>query len=163
MKGLIIRKADTSDQSGIWSIFSQVVEKGDTYVFPTDISRIEGLSYWLAPSNQTFVATLENKIVGTYILKQNQIGLGAHICNASYMIHPDFQRMGLGKILGKHSLDVARAQGFHAMQFNFVVGSNNAAIRLWQKLGFEIVGTVPDAFRHRTLGLTDAHIMHKKL
>ncbi|UJH68289.1 GNAT family N-acetyltransferase [Muricauda sp. SCSIO 65647] len=105
----------------------------------------------------------EKKILGTYIIKPNQIDLGSHIANASYMVHPEARGLGVGQSLGKHSLITAKELGFLGMQFNFIVSTNKAAIALWIKLGFKIIGTVPKAFKHNRLGLVDAHIMFREL
>ncbi|MBM2835154.1 MAG: family N-acetyltransferase, partial [Candidatus Brocadiaceae bacterium] len=104
---------------------------------------------------------LHNKILGTYILKKNQPGLGGHVANAAYMVHPDAHEQGIGKAIGNHSIKQAKKLGFSALQFNFVVSTNIVAIQLWLKLGFKIVGTVPKAFNHQKLGLVDVYIMHR--
>ena len=109
------------------------------------------------------VAVEGETIVGTYIIKENQIGLGSHVANGFYVIHPDHHGRGIGKMLGLHSLEYARSSGFKAMQFNIVVATNSPAVALWKKLGFRIVGTIPRAFRHSTLGFVDAHIMYQNL
>ncbi|MBX3290243.1 MAG: GNAT family N-acetyltransferase [Acidobacteria bacterium] len=103
------------------------------------------------------------KVVGTFWLKPNQPGLGDHVCNAAYMVSPEAHGKGIGRKMGEFSFDEARRLGFTAMQFNFVVASNTAAVRLWQSLGLRIIGTVPNAFRHRQNGPTDAYIMYREL
>lgn len=158
-----IRKATFRDYDAVWDIFYGVIQTGDTYVFDPDTPVEDLQKHWFAEYMDTFVAEKEGKVVGTYILKPNQIDLGNHIANASYMIHPDAQGMGIGKLLCEHSIDFARKAGYHAIQFNIVVSTNTAAIKLWEKFGFEIIGTTPDGFRHKELGLVDTYIMFKKL
>src|SRR5215468_3709302 len=156
---LQVREASSTDRRPIWEIFRAVVAAGDTYAFDPNISREEALAYWLNPSNRCFVAEREGRVVGTYILKANQTGLGAHVANAAFMVSPDARGLGVGLSMGEHSLAEARRLGFRAMQFNFVVSTNESAVRLWRRLGFEIVGTLPGAFRHSTRGFVDAYVM----
>ena len=160
---LRIREASSADGEPIWEIFHVVVAGGDTYAFDPKISREEALAYWLHSSNRCFVAEREGKVIGTYILKANQSGLGAHVANAAFMVAPDARGLGVGRAMGEHSLAEARRLGFRAMQFNFVVSTNESAVRLWQRLGFEIVGTLPGAFRHSTQGFVDAYVMFRSL
>ena len=159
-----IRTATESDSEEIWKIFRAVVRRGDTYALDPHISRDDALTYWLAAGTHTFVAEHERGvIVGTYILRPNQQGPGAHVANAGFMVSPDAQGRGFGRAMGAHCLTRARELGFRAMQFNFVVSTNTGAVRLWQQLGFEIVGTVPGAFRHPTLGFVHAYVMFREL
>ena len=158
-----IRLATISDSDAIWEIFHAVVAAGDTYVFDPRISREDALAYWFGPATRTYIAEDSGRIIGTYILKPNQPALGSHIANAAFMVSPAARGLGTGLAMGEHCLAEARQHGFHAMQFNFVVSTNEPAIRLWKKLGFTIIGTLPAAFRHATLGFVDAHIMFRKL
>ena len=158
-----MRRAVESDRDAIWEIFRVVVASGDTYAFDPDISREEALAYWVHPANHCYVAEREGSIVGTYILKANQTGLGSHVSNAAFMVAPSARGLGVGRAMGEHCLDEARRQGFRAMQFNFVVSTNVSAIHLWQQLGFEIVGTLPGAFRHSQKGYVDAYVMFRSL
>ncbi|MEP0987677.1 GNAT family N-acetyltransferase [Ekhidna sp.] len=159
-----IRKATETDHDGVWEIFSAVVEKGDTYVFPDDTPRADLAKYWFTPEIETYVAENENReIVGTYFLKPNYPGRGNHIANAGYMVNPAYQGKGIGKQLCEHSIQIAKELGYHAMQFNIVVSTNTAAVRLWQKFGFEIIGTTPKGFQHKELGLVDTYVMWKRL
>lgn len=160
---LVIRPAEAADFDGIWEIFHAVVEKGDTYVYDPATTKEEARSIWMAPGLRTYAALLDGEVVGTYILKANQPGLGSHVVNAGYMVHPARSGKGIGHALCEHSLDEARKAGFLAMQFNAVVSTNENAVALWKKMGFEIVGTVPKAFRHRTRGLVDLYVMHRFL
>jgi L-amino acid N-acyltransferase YncA len=147
----------------IWAIFHEVVAAGDTYVFDPNISREEALSYWLSPSAHTFVAVEGDSVSGTYILKKNQPGLGSHVANAAYMVPSSARGRGIGSLMCAHSLDQARSLGFTAMQFNLVVSTNAAAVSLWKKHGFRIVGTLPKVFRHPKFGEVDAFVMHRFL
>jgi GNAT superfamily N-acetyltransferase len=158
-----IRQATAADSDAIWDIFRSVVVSGDTYAFDPGISRDEALAYWLHPSNWRYVAEREGDIVGTYVLKANQPGLGSHVANAAFMVSPRAQGFGVGRAMGEHSLSEARRLGFLAMQFNFVVSTNEIAVRLWQQLGFTIVGTLPGVFRHSQKGFVDAYVMFRSL
>ena len=158
-----IRKAAESDEPAVWQIIKAVIAGGDTYVFPPETPRDEMLEYWYAPDKYVYVAEQDDEIVGTFWLKPNYPGLGSHVCNAAYMVAPEAAGKGIGRKMADFSLDEARRLGFTAMQFNFVVASNTAAVRLWQSIGMEIIGEIPDAFDHRELGLTNAYIMYRKL
>lgn len=158
-----IRRAKSEDTEAIWSIFQAVIRTGDTYVYPPDTPEEDLAKLWLAPSMHTYVAQEEDQILGTYIIKANFPGRGSHVANASYMVDPAAHGRGIGSAMGLHSLEKARRLGFRAMQFNLVVGSNSAAVHLWQKLGFAIVGTLPEAFNHQKLGFVDAYVMYRSL
>jgi L-amino acid N-acyltransferase YncA len=158
-----IRPATSQDHDAIWAIFHSVIASSDTYVFDPQMPREEALAYWFRPDTHTYVTEHEGKIVGTYIVKPNQPALGAHVANAAFMVAPEARGLGIGKLMGEHCLAEAKRLGFRAMQFNFVVSTNEAAIRLWKQLGFEIVGTLPGAYRHKTLGFVDAHVMFRRL
>lgn len=158
-----IRPATADDQEAIWRIFHAVVAPGDTYAFPPDIARADALAAWLAPGIETFVAETDAGVAGTYILKPNQAGPGDHVANCAYMVDPAAQGRGIGRAMAAHSLDAARARGYRAMQYNLVVSTNAPAIALWWKLGFEIVGTLPGAFRHPEHGEIDAYVMYRRL
>lgn len=177
---LEIRKATEEDKPEIWKIIKAVLSTGDTYTFPPDSGEEEMLAFWYSPEKWTYVAVwteesmrtgilsdeLHNsngKIVGTFFLKANQPGLGAHVCNAGYMVAPLATGKRVGRMMAEFSLDEARKLGFRSMQFNFVVKSNEIAVRLWQNLGFEIIGEIPEAFNHAQNGLTNAYIMYRRL
>ena len=160
---LTIRPAEPKDEDAIWAIFHEVVQRGDTYTQAPDTSREEAMAFWFAPLNRVFVACQEEEVVGTYILKPNQPGLGSHVANAGYMVRGDTQGQGIGRAMCEHSLEVARQAGFEAMQFNIVISTNTGAVKLWQSMGFKIVGTLPKVFRHTQLGLVDAYVMHRFL
>jgi GNAT superfamily N-acetyltransferase len=153
--------ADTFDL--VWPIFRSVVAAGDTYSYAADTDFDEARAMWTTAPTRCFVALIDRQPAGCYMLKPNQPGLGNHVANAGYMVAAQARGQGLAGKLCEHSLETARAAGFLAMQFNFVVSTNEVAVKLWQKHGFEIVGTVPRAFRHAKLGLVDIHVMHRLL
>ena len=158
-----VREASDADGDAIWDIFHGVVARGDTYVFAPDTSREEALAYWLHPSARCFVAERGGRVVGTYIVKPNNPGLGAHVANAAFMVAPKAHGQGVGRAMGEHCLAEARRLGYRAIQFNFVVSTNAAAVRLWRQLGFAIVGTLPGVFRHPDQGYVDAYVMFRSL
>ena len=158
-----IHPATESDCDAIWNIFHAVIALGDTYAFDPAMSRQEALASWFQTGTSTYVAEGNGHIVGTYVIRPNQPGLGSHVANAAFMVSPEARGMGVGRQMGEHCLNEARRLGFRAMQFNFVVSTNQAAIRLWESLGFKIVATLPGAFRHTSKGLIDVYIMFRNL
>ena len=136
---------------------------GETYTLPRDLTREEAFAYWFTPGNEVFVAEDDAAVVGTYFLHANQKGGGDHVANCGYITAPAESGRGVARAMCAHSLDHARASGFRAMQFNFVVSSNIRAVKLWRSFGFETVGRLPEAFRHPTLGYVDALVMYRKL
>lgn len=158
-----VRPATDADWPQIWPIFRVIVQEGDSYAFDPAIPEAEARAYWMAAAAHPFVAVREGQVVGTYILKANQPGRGAHVANASFMVSPQAQGGGIGRRMGEHALAEARRRGFRAMQFNLVVSSNRPAVALWQRLGFEIAGTLPGAFHHAALGDVDAYVMYRTL
>jgi len=160
---LSIREASEHDADAVWDIFHAVVAVGDTYVFDPATPRADALAYWFAAGTRTYVAEIDGRIVGTYILRPNRPGLGSHVANAAFMVSPNARRLGIGRAMGEHCLAEARALSYRAMQFNFVVSTNEAALLLWERLGFRIVGTLPGAFRHPSKGFVDAYVMFRSL
>lgn len=158
-----IRSAEESDWPQMWAIFRAVVATETTYAFAADTSEADAREYFLGPEIASWVADDEGRVVGMSKLVPNRLGLGNHVANASFMVDPRCQGRHIGEALGRHCLREARRAGYLAMQFNFVVSTNTAAVALWRKLGFEIVGTLPKAYRHRELGLVDAYVMHRFL
>jgi L-amino acid N-acyltransferase YncA len=158
-----IRSATESDREAIWNIFDEVVAAGHTYAFDPQMSREDALAYWFRADTHTYVADADGKIVGTYILKPNQSGPGSHVANAAFMVPSSARGQGVGRSMAEHSLEEACRLGFSAMQFNFVVSTNESAIHLWERLGFKIVGTLPDAFRHPEKGYVDVYVMFRSL
>jgi len=163
LHSLQIRRAGKEDREAIWQIFHAVVAEGDTYVFDPNISRRKALAYWLGPKTRCYVALSDQGIVGNYILKANQPGLGSHVANAGFMVSPSARGRGIGRAMAEHCLHEARRLGFRAMQFNFVVVTNRTALRLWKNLGFKIVGKLPGAFRHSRRGFVDVFVMYRLL
>lgn len=150
--------------SEAWRIMKPVFARGDTCAYAPDITEAEAFAQWIKAPAATFVAKDDNgDLVGIYYLKANQPGLGAHVANAGYVVSEAARNRGVARKLCEHSQEEAKRRGFLAMQFNFVVSTNEAAVRLWQKLGFDVVGRVPEAFRHKELGFVDALVMWKKL
>lgn len=140
-----------------------VLRAGETYALPRDLSEAAALDYWLGPDRETFVAEAQGEILGTYYLRANQAGGGAHVCNCGYVTAEAARGRGVARDMCAHSLAIAPARGFRAMQFNFVIGTNEGAIRLWERMGFATIGRLPDAFTHPRLGYVDALVMFRSL
>src|SRR5579872_3014420 len=155
----MIRPARESDHDAIWAILEPTIRAGETYALPRDMSRDDALRYWFESGAEVFVAE-EEAIVGTYKLIPNHAGGGAHVANCGFMTAPAAAGRGIGRAMCAHALDRARQRGFRAMQFNFVVSTNERAVRLWQSFGFTVVGRLPEAFVHPTLGYVDALVMY---
>lgn len=170
---LEIRKATATDKEAVWKIIQAVISTGDTYVFAPDSPKEKMLEYWFGADKETYVAVesvasvladaSKSQILGSFYLKANQPDLGSHIANAGYMVSPEAKGKGIGRKMAEFSLPEAKRLGFKAMQFNFVVKSNEIAVKLWLSLGFEVIGEIPEAFQHKDLGLVNALIMYRKL
>ncbi len=160
---ITIRAAEVGDHDAIWSILEPTIRGGETYTLPRDLSREQALDYWFAGGHEVFVAALEGEVAGTYYLRANQQGGGAHVANCGYVTAGRASGRGLARAMCAHSLETARARGFRAMQFNFVVSTNHRAIRIWQSFGFEVVGRLPGAFQHPSEGYVDALVMFRIL
>ena len=160
---LHIRSATEADHGAIWAILEPVVRAGDTYTIDADIGREDALAYWCGPSHSTFVVVDEGRVIGTYYLRRNQAGGGSHVCNCGYITGRGAEGKGVARAMLGHSLDAAKRFGFEAMQFNFVLESNESALRIWKRLGFATIGRIPDAFDHPKAGMVDAFVMHKPL
>ena len=168
-----IRLARDSDRDGIWKIFHEVVAVGDTYPLDPKISREDAFAYWFQNHAYVYVAELDRlkrssskraaQVVGSYTLHPNQSGGGAHVANAAFIVPAVARGQGIGRAMGEHCLKEARRLGFRAMQFNFVVSTNESAVKLWQNLGMKIVGTLPGAFRHPQKGYVDVYVMFQSL
>jgi ribosomal protein S18 acetylase RimI-like enzyme len=157
------RAVRSDDADAIWAILEPIIRSGETYALPRDMCREGVLAYWLSPGHEVFVADDNGQVIGTYYLRSNQQGGGSHVANCGYMTAIAATGRGVARNMCAHSLAYARSRGYRAMQFNFVVSTNERAVRLWQKLGFEIVGCVPKAFAHPSLGDVDALVMHRFL
>jgi L-amino acid N-acyltransferase YncA len=166
-----IRAATEADRDAIWEIFQEVIVTGETYPINPDISRNDALAYWFQPGAHAYVAEKqlvpgekqERQVVGSYTVHSNQSGGGAHVANAAFIVAKEARGWGIGQALGQHCLNQARRLGFRAMQFNFVISTNETAVKLWQDLGMKIVGTLPGAFRHPKKGYVDVHVMYQSL
>jgi len=159
----MIREIDPSEFDLVWPILKRAFDGGDVFAPGPETTLEEGQRYWAAPPARLFVAEENGEVVGSYTLRPNQRGLGDHVANAGYVVSPEARGRGIARAMCEHSIATARAAGFTAMQFNYVVATNEAAVRLWQRCGFRIVGRVPMAFRHRTLGPVDTLIMWRAL
>jgi ribosomal protein S18 acetylase RimI-like enzyme len=161
---ITIRPIEEKDWTATWQIIEPVFRAGETYAFSPDITEEETHRYWVEIPAQTFVALDEkNEIVGTYYIKPNQPALGAHVCNCGYIVAEKARGRGIASEMCKHSQQEAAARGFRAMQYNLVVSTNEVAVRLWKKHGFEVIGSLPGAFHHPRLGFVDALVMYKQL
>jgi ribosomal protein S18 acetylase RimI-like enzyme len=156
---ITIRAAEAGDHDAIWRILEPTIRCGETYTLPRDLSREQALEYWFGKGHEVFVAELDGEVGGTYFLRANQQGGGAHVANCGYMTAGRATGRGLARAMCAHSLETARARGFRAMQFNFVVSTNQRAVRIWESFGFEVVGRLPGAFRHPSEGYVDALVM----
>ncbi|MBV9346371.1 MAG: GNAT family N-acetyltransferase [Pseudolabrys sp.] len=158
-----IRPATGADDDAIWRVLEPAFRAGETYMIERDISRDAALAYWKSPGHAVFVADDGGAVVGTYYLRANQRGPGMHVCNSGYITAPQAQGRGVARAMCTHSLDEAKKRGFKAMQFNAVISTNQRAIRLWQQMGFDIVGMLPGAFNHPRDGMVDALVMFRRL
>jgi ribosomal protein S18 acetylase RimI-like enzyme len=160
---LAIHPATDSDHDAIWAILEPMIRLGETYTLPRDMSKEQALEYWFAADKETFVWKENDAVLGTYFLKANQQGGGAHVANCGYVTAPAAQGRGIARQMCLHSLERAKQRGFRAMQFNFVVSTNDRAIKLWASLGFEVVGRLPLAFEHPQFGFVDALVMYRQI
>ncbi len=159
-----IRLFREQDWSPVWRFIEPVFRAGETYPYPIDISEQEAYQAWIEKPAWTFVALDENEdILGTYYIKPNQPGLGAHVCNCGYIVASEARGRGIASAMCVHSQVEALARGFRAMQYNLVVSTNESAIHLWKKHGFELIGRLPQAFQHTKIGYVDAFVMYKLL
>lgn len=158
-----IRPATSADAAAIWAIIGPTIRAGETYTLDRDMTEAAAIAYWFGVGKAVFVAEAGGAIVGTYYLHANRAGGGAHVANCGYITAASATGRGVARAMAEHSLTEARDRGFRAMQFNFVVATNDRAVRLWQSLGFEIVGRLPGAFAHPAHGLVDALVMYRIL
>jgi ribosomal protein S18 acetylase RimI-like enzyme len=157
---LSVRPAIAGDRDAIWRILEPIIRAGETYALPREMTREEALAYWFAPAHEVFVADDGGEILGTYYLRENQ---SADVANCGYMTAPTASGRGVARAMCAHSIARAKGRGFRAMRFNFVVATNERAVRLWQSLGFDIMERLPGAFQHPKLGAVDALVMHRAL
>jgi ribosomal protein S18 acetylase RimI-like enzyme len=160
---MVIRPYQDQDWAAVWKIIKPVFRTGETYAFSPDINEDQAYKVWIEKPEIIFVVEGEADLLGTYYIKPNQPTLGAHVCNCGYIVSEAARRRGIASAMCEHSQREAVTRGYRAMQFNLVVSTNDDAVRLWQKHGFEIIGTLPKAFRHAQLGYVDAYVMYKQL
>ena len=163
MTELSVRPAEDSDRDAIWAILEPVIREGATYPLDPELTREGAFEYWFAPDKQVFVAEEAGAVLGTYYLKANSTGLADHVANAGYVTHPAARGRGIAMNMARDSFRRAKDQGFRAMQFNLVIATNTQAVHLWQKIGLQVVGRLPEAFRHKRLGYVDALVMYRML
>jgi ribosomal protein S18 acetylase RimI-like enzyme len=162
-EAVTLREIGADEFARVWPIFQSVIASGDTYSYAPDTRFEQAREAWTKAPSRCFVAERNGDVLGAYLLKPNQAGLGDHIANAGYMVSTAARGQGIASMMCEHSMEAARCAGFTAMQFNFVVSTNTVAVRLWQRHGFQIVGQVPGAFRHAVHGPTDVYVMHREL
>ena len=160
---LRIRPAEPRDAAAVAAIILPIIRAGETLALDPDLGEAEALAYWFGADKETFVAELDGTVVGTYYLRPNQAGGGRHVCNCGYTTAAAAAGRGVARRMCAHSLSHARARGYRAMQFNFVVSTNERVVDLWQSLGFAIVGRLPSAFLHPQHGFVDALVMYQQL
>ena len=160
---LKVRPYAEQDSLEVWGIIEAVIANGETYVFYPNSSREKMMKYWLSPEKKVYVVLMNEEVVGTFTIKPNMPDRASHVANASYMVSPSYEGKGIGLFMANYSLAEAKRLGYTAMQFNIVIKSNERAVNLWKKVGFKIIGEVPDAFDHPRLGMTNAYIMYKVL
>ena len=159
-----IRKYQEADWNQVWLMIGKVFRAGETYAFSPEITEDEAHKIWIELPRVTYVAIGQaNEILGTYYIKKNQPGLGSHVCNCGYIVSERARGKGVASSMCEHSQKAAMNLGFRAMQYNLVVSTNEGAIRLWEKLGFQIIGKLPKAFNSKSVGYVDAFIMYKEL
>jgi ribosomal protein S18 acetylase RimI-like enzyme len=160
---MLIRPATSDDDAALWAVLEPVIRAGETFALPRDMTRDAALAFWAAPGGDVFVADDAGEIVGSYFVRPNQRGGGAHVANAGYVTRVTRTGRGIARAMCAHSIEHARARGFRAMQYNIVVSTNERAVRLWQAMGFAIVGRLPGAFAHPSHGDVDAFVMFQTL
>jgi ribosomal protein S18 acetylase RimI-like enzyme len=158
-----IRAATDADVAAIWGILEPMIRAGETYALPRDMSLEGAFAFWRAPGNDVFVAEDGGQVLGTYFFRRNHMGGGSHVGNCGYVTHPNSTGKGIARAMCLHSIEHAKSQGYKAIQFNFVVSTNERAVRLWQSCGFEIVGCLPGAFHHPIHGFVDVFVMYLML
>jgi len=160
---MLIRPAKNDDRDAVLAVIMPTIRAGETYPLPRDLSEADALTYWFNPAHEVFVVERDNQIVGSYYLRANNRGGGGHVANCGYIVAPEQTGRGVARAMCTHSLEHARTRGFRAMQFNFVISTNERAVRLWQSFDFQIVGRLPQAFKHPRHGFVDALVMYRSL
>lgn len=160
---MVLRPATQADEPALWAMLEPVFRAGETYAIDPAISRADALDWWCRGTHRAFVATVGDKVLGSYYICPNQQGGGAHVCNCGFVTAAAAQGRGVARAMLLHALETARAAGFRAMQFNCVVSTNTRAVALWQAHGFDVVGRLPEAFHHPSAGFVDAFVMYRRL
>lgn len=160
---MTIREATDTDWPAVWALFQAVAAAGDVFAYDEATPEAVARKLWFDPPAACFVCEVEGRFAGTYYVRPNHPGRGSHVANAGYVVEPSFRGRGLARRMCEHSLETARRLGFAAMQFNFVVASNAAAVNTWEKCGFAVAGRLPGAYRHKELGFVDALVMFRPL
>jgi L-amino acid N-acyltransferase YncA len=160
---MLIRPADKADAAAIWSILEPIIRAGETYALPRDMTEAQAVAYWMAAECDPFVLEDDGQVLGTYTMRPNRLGGGDHVCNCGYATAAGATGRGVARAMCLHSLDHARSRGFRAMQFNFVISTNERAVRLWHGMGFATLARLPRAFRHPAHGYVDALVMFQTL
>lgn len=163
MIDVAIRPYAQEDGAALWRILEPVFRAGETYAIDPDIPRDDALAYWCGPERRVFSALIDGAVAGSYYIVRNQKGGGSHVCNCGFATDPAQAGKGVARAMLAHALETAKALGFRAMQFNFVVSSNSRAVEIWQRAGFDIAGRLPGAFHHPEKGYVDALVMYKAL
>ncbi|KJY93419.1 acetyltransferase [Vibrio neptunius] len=159
----MIREIKKADFEQFWPTFSAVIQAQETYAFDPDMTLEQAFILWCETPLKAFAFVENDVVLGTYYIKQNAMGPSSHICNCGYMVSSQARGKGIARLMCEHSQEMALELGFDAMQFNSVVSTNEVAVKLWQKLGFRIIGTIPHAYKHALLGLVDSYVMYKWL
>ena len=159
----MIREMREADFELFWPTFKAIVQAEETYAFDPQLTQVAACELWLKSPIKTYVFEEDGDILGSYYIKMNAMGPSAHISNCGYMVSEKARGKGVARKMCLHSQVIAKELGFKAMQFNSVVSTNEIAIKLWQRLGFKIIGTIPEAYKHKELGLVDSYVMHKLL
>jgi len=160
---MVLRKVHPNEYGCVWELFKEVIDQKVYFAYDHTTMRAQIEASWINDKNLIYGAEMEGKIAGAYIIKPNHPGHGAHVANAAYMVDSRSRGYGIGRKLAAHSIEMARAAGYRAMQYNMVVSTNENAVHLWKSHGFEIIGTIPEGFLHHELGYVDAYIMYRKL
>ena len=163
MEKIKITPATPADEARIWALLQPVFSAGDTYAVDPLIDREAAIAYWMEADKTAFILRIEGQAVGTYYIRPNQPGGGAHICNCGFITAPSARGKGVARRMLEHALIEAKQQGYRAMQFNFVLASNQRALAIWQRNGFATIGRIPQAFLHPKQGYVDALILHRSL
>jgi len=158
-----IRQQHSEDWDSLWLIFQDIIKEGTSYAYDAITTREQFVESWMGRGGEQWVACNDGQLLGAYTLRENQPGRGSHIATASYIVAASARGQRVGTQLGEHSIQRATELRYTGIQFNFVVSTNTAAVKLWLRLGFAIVGTLPSAFRHSRLENVDCYVMFKKL